>query len=354
MRITERPWGTTQDGALVSLYTLTNANGMQAQIANYGGAVVSLTAPDRHGHWDDVVLGFDSLAGYMVPKPHPYLGVVVGRYGNRIANGRFTLNGVTYVLAQNNGLNHLHGGIKGFDRVVWQTRGLSSAEGPRLEMAYLSEDGEDGYPGNLSVTMSYTLTDDDALKIEYEATTDKDTVLNLTNHSYFNLAGSAAGDILGHEIQINADYFTPVTRDSIPTGELRAVEGTPMDFTRPTAIGLRIGQDDEQLACGGGYDHNWVLNPRDWRTEKAVELYEPTTGRVMEVYTSEPGVQLYTGNNLAGNVIGRGGVTYHKRQGLCLETQHFPDSPHHPHFQSTVLRPGERYTSTTIYRFLVR
>jgi aldose 1-epimerase len=325
---------------------------MQAQIANYGGAVVSLTAPDRHGRWIDAVLGFDTLVSYLTPKPHPYLGVVVGRYGNRIANGRFTLNGVAYVLAQNNGLNHLHGGINGFDRVVWQARSMSSAEGPRLEMAYLSKDGEEGYPGNLSVTLSYTLTSDNALKIAYDAITDKDTVLNLTNHSYFNLAGAAAGDILGHEIQINADYFTPVTGDSIPTGELRAVKGTPMDFTRRTAIGLRIGQDDEQLAFGGGYDHNWVLNDRDWRTEKAVELYEPATGRVMEVYTSEPGVQLYTGNNLAGNVIGRGGITYHKHQGLCLETQHFPDSPHHPHFPCTVLRSGERYTSTTIYKFL--
>ena len=337
------------DGTPIDLYTLRNTNGMEARITNYGGIVVSLTAPDRNGAYEDVVLGFDDVEQYM--GPHPYFGAIVGRYGNRIANGRFTLNGETYALAQNNGENALHGGRNGFDKAVWQAEPVTTDEGQALRLTYLSPDGEEGYPGNLSVAVTYTLTDDDALRIDYEATTDKATPVNLTNHSYFNLAGQGAGTILDHQIQINADRFTPVDGGLIPTGELRPVSGTPFDFRQPAAIGLRIEDSDEQIAFGGGYDHNFVLNGEAGEMKLAARVYEPTSGRVMEVHTTEPGVQFYTGNFLSGDITGKGGTAYGRRYGFCLETQHFPDSPNKPDFPDTILEPGERYTSTTIYRF---
>jgi aldose 1-epimerase len=348
MSIKKEPFGNL-DGAPVDLYTLTNAHGLQVQITNYGGAVVSLLVPDRDGKLDDVALGLETLKAYVAKSF--YLGCIAGRYANRIAKGQFTLNGVVYTLAQNDGANHLHGGVKGFDKVVWHAREKSDSNGEGLALTYLSKDGEEGYPGNLSAEVTYTLTNNDELRIDYRATTDADTIINLTNHTYFNLADGGAGDILGHELMINADRFTPVDSTQITTGELRSVASTPMDFRHATAIGARIGQDDEQLRFSLGYDHNWVLNSSDGTLALATRLQEPTTGRVMEVYTTEPGIQFYSGNFLDGTITGKGGKVYHKRHGLCLETQHFPDSPNQPGFPSTVLRPGETYQTTTIYRF---
>ena len=346
-RIQKAAFGKTADGQAVDIYTLTNARGMEAKIINYGATVVSLKAPDRSGKMDDVVLGYDNLDGYL--KDTRFFGCIVGRYGNRIAKGKFTLNGQTYTLAVNNDENHLHGGIKGFNKQIWQASEVNDPKNPGLKLTYLSKDGEEGYPGNLSVTVIYTLTDDNGLKIEYNATTDKDTVVNLTNHSYFNLAGK--GTILNHEVMLNADRFTPTDKGSIPTGELRSVKGTPMDFTQPTAIGARIEQQDEQLIFGKGYDHNWVLNSGGGTLALAARVTEPSTGRVMEVYTTEPGIQFYTGNFLDGTAIGKGGQAYQQRSGFCLETQHFPDSPNKPAFPSTVLKPGQTYVTTTIYKF---
>lgn len=343
----KQAFGKTTDGVAVDLYTLTNAKGMEARITNYGGIIVSLTAPDRTGKFADVVLGFDSLDGYL--KPNPYFGALIGRYGNRIANGRFTLDGKEYTLATNNNGNALHGGIKGFDKVVWNVRDASDKS---LQLTYVSKDGEEGYPGNLSVTVIYTLTDDNELKINYSAFTDKKTVVNLTNHSYFNLAGG--GDILKHELTLNAEQFTPVDKGLIPTGELRKVAGTPFDFTQSTAIGARIDSKDEQIVFGGGYDHNFVLSNAPSPLRQAAAVYEPTTGRVLEVYTTEPGVQFYTGNFLDGTITGKGGTVYNKRTGFCLETQHFPDSPNKPNFPSTALAPGARYDTTTVYQFTTR
>jgi aldose 1-epimerase len=340
------------DGQSVALYTLTNGNGVEAKITNYGGIVVSLKVPDRNGKLDDVVLGFDNLGDY-VKGNNPYFGALIGRYGNRIAKGRFTLNGVEYKLATNNGENHLHGGVKGFDKVVWNARPLETKSGAALVLTYLSRDGEEGYPGNLSVSVTYTLTNDNELKIDYSASSDKDTVLNLTQHSYFNLAGQGNGDILKHQLTINADRFTPVNSGLIPTGELRAVKGTPFDFSQPTAIGARIDQDDEQLKLGKGYDHNFVLNGNMGTNRKAVTVFEPTTGRVIEVWTSEPGMQFYTGNFLDGKT-GKGGKVYQFRYGFCMETQHFPDSPNHPEFPTTVLKRGGRYQTSTTYKFSAR
>jgi aldose 1-epimerase len=348
-KIGKQPFGKTADGTSVELYTLTNSSGVEAKIMTYGGIVVSLKVPDRNGKLDDVVLGYDGLDGYLTS--HPYFGTITGRYANRIAKGKFTLDGREYTLAQNNGENHLHGGIKGFDKVVWKAREVKIKDGVGVELTYVSRDGEEGYPGNLSVTVTYTLTNKNELKIVYAATTDKATIVNLTNHSYFNLAGPKAGDILGHELMLNADRFTPVDRTLIPTGELRSVKGTPMDFTKPTAIGARIEQKDEQLLFGLGYDHNWVLNKTGASLTLAARVYEPTTGRVMEVYTTEPGIQFYTGNFLDGTITGKGGKVYQKRYGFCLETQHFPDSPNKPSFPSTVLRPSRKYTQTTVYKF---
>jgi aldose 1-epimerase len=308
-------------------------------------------APDRDGEPEDVVLGFDSLAPYLAG--HPFFGALIGRYGNRIAGGRFRLNGVEYTLARNDGPNHLHGGPQGFDKVVWRATPREHAGAPALELAYLSRDGEEGYPGNLDVAVVYTLTADSALRIDYQATTDQDTVVNLTNHSYFNLA--ADGDILAHEIQIAAEHFLPIDATLIPTGERRPVRGTPMDFTRSTAIGARIHADDEQLRlASGGYDHAWVLDKDEGALGLAAEVYDPTSGRVLEVFTTQPAVQFYTGNFLDGSSIGKDGRAYHKHHGFCLETQHFPDSPNQPDFPSTVLKPGEVYRQTTIFRFSAR
>ena len=352
MTITKEVFGKTGDGTEVYLYTLANANGCEAKITNYGGIVVSLKVPDRTGKPGDVVLGYDTLEEYI--GNNPYFGCIVGRYGNRIGKGKFTLNGMEYTLAQNNGENHLHGGITGFDKAVWQAREFESEDGAALELTYLSRDGEEGYPGNLSVTVIYLLTNEDELKIDYIAATDKNTVINLIHHSYFNLAGAGSGDILDHEMMINADRFTPVDSGLIPTGELRSVKGTPMDFTSPTVIGARIDQDYEQLRFGGGYDHNWILNSSDGSLALAARVYDPATGRVMEVLTTEPGIQFYSGNFLDGTNIGKGGKAYNHRNGFCLETQHFPDSPNKPDFPSTVLKPGETYKQTTVYRFSVK
>ena len=347
-KTTQADFGKTPDGAAIHIFTLTNRNGIEARIMNYGGIVVSLKAPDRDGKLADVVLGFDSLAGY-IDSPSPYFGALIGRYGNRIGHARFTLDGVEYKLAANNGENSLHGGTRGFNKVVWTPRELPDGG---LELNYLSKDGEEGYPGNLKVTVTYRLTDLNELSIDYAATTDKDTVLNLTNHSYFNLKGAGEGDILGHAVMLNADRFTPVDAGLIPTGELRAVSGTPFDFRKATAIGARIDQNDEQLKLGKGYDHNWVLNKNDAALSLAARVEEPSSGRVLEVHTTEPGVQFYTGNFLDGTIKGKGGKVYARRSGFCLETQHFPDSPNKPKFPTTVLKPGQRFHSRTVYRFL--
>jgi len=347
---TKKSFGKTPDGQPVHLFVLTNRNGAEVSITNFGGAVVSIKVPDRGGKLADVVLGCDTIDGYANDKS--YFGALVGRYGNRIGHAQFVLDGKTYTLAKNNGDNSLHGGVKGFNKVVWTAKTLSKKNGQSLELSYLSKDGEEGFPGNLKVTVIYTLTDSNALKIEYSATTDKKTVVNLTNHSYFNLAGQGNGDILGHLLTIEADKFTPVDSGLIPTGELRDVAGTPFDFRKPTVIGARIDQEDEQLKLGGGYDHNFVLRRSAGSGESlAARVVEPTWGRVLEVWTTEPGVQFYTGNFLDGKSTGKGGATYPKRSAFCLETQHFPDSPNQPKFPSVVLNPGERYHTITTYKF---
>lgn len=349
-KIMKQGFGKTQEGATVELYTLRNAKGVQVSITNYGGIITSLVTPDRRGQPGDIVLGFDTLEGYL--KGHPYFGAIIGRYGNRIGQARFMLDGVEYKLAKNDGDNHLHGGLKGFDKVVWHAREYADTAGHHLALHYRSRDGEEGYPGNLDVNVVYTLNDDNQLRIEYTATTDKPTVVNLTNHSYFNLAGE--GDILGHVLRINADSFTPVDKGLIPTGELRPVKGTPFDFTTPTAIGARIHADDEQLRFGRGYDHNFVLRGQAGTLREAAEVYEPRSGRLLRVLTTEPGIQFYSGNFLDGTLRGKGGRVYGHRSGFCLETQHFPDSPNKPQFPSAVLRPGQTYRSTTVFEFSVR
>jgi aldose 1-epimerase len=336
-------WGMTPEGQPVELYTLTNAKGSEARIMTYGGVVVSLKVPDRSGALGDVVAGFDNLEGYLTPPP--YFGALIGRYGNRIGGGQFSLDGMVYHLAKNDGANHLHGGVRGFDKRLWSAKQLSPQS---LELSYLSKDGEEGYPGNLSANVTYTLTDAQELRIDYLATTDKETVVNLTNHSYFNLAGE--GDILAHQVMIHADRFTPVDKGLIPTGELKSVAGTPFDFQMAKAIGERIEQKDEQLMFGHGYDHNWVLNRTGSGLETAAKVTDPKSGRVMEVLTTEPGLQFYTGNFLDGTLKGKGRV-YTRRSAFCMETQHFPDSPNKPAFPSTVLKPGETYRTTTVYRF---
>lgn len=346
--VTKQSFGTV-DGRSVDIYTLTNAHGLEAKITNYGGIVTSLRVPDRTGKLDDVVLGFDNLEAYL--KSTPFFGALIGRYGNRIGKARFTLNGKEYKLAVNDGENTLHGGVKGFDKVVWNAKPLETKNGPALSLTYLSRDGEEGFPGSLSVNVTYTLANTNELKIDYSASTDKDTVVNLTHHSYFNLAGQGNGDILNHQLMINADRFTPVDASLIPTGELLSVKGTPFDFTRTTSIGARINQDDEQLKLGRGYDHNWVLNGRSGQLRQAAKVVESSSGRVMEVWTTEPGMQFYTGNFLDGTLTGKDGKVYKRRYGFCLETQHFPDSPNKPNFPSTVLKAGERYKTTTSYKF---
>ena len=353
---TAATFGKTSEGTAVQLFTLQNAHGMQATISTYGGIVTSLLVPDKNGKMGDVVLGFDSLVGYTSAaylKAMPYFGALIGRYGNRIAKGSFTLAGKVYQLPLNNAPNSLHGGKLGFNQKVWQATPGTSPDGPTLTLRYRSADGEEGYPGSLDVQVVYTLTAAYALRIAYTATTDKPTVLNLTNHSYFNLGYGQAKDVLGHELMLAADRFTPVDDTQIPTGQMQPVAGTPMDFRQPYAIGERIGQVPG--AAPGGYDHNWVLAdaPRAQPT-LAATVYEPTSGRTLDVYTDQPGVQFYSGNFLDGSLTGHGGVQYGVHAGFCLETHHFPDSPNQPAFPSTELRPGETFRSTTEYRFGVR
>jgi aldose 1-epimerase len=344
--ITKAAFGAAEDGAPVDIYTLQNANGVRVRVTNYGGTITSWLAPDRRGEFGDVVLGCDTLDGYRGATA--YFGCIVGRYANRIAKGRFTLNGVTRALALNNGPNSLHGGLRGFDKVVWRAKASASPEGPALELSYLSKDGEEGFPGNLHVQALHTLTRDNSIRIEFTATTDQDTIVNLTNHSYFNLAGG--GDILSHSVQIHADKFTPVDSTLIPTGELRPVAGTPFDFRKPALIGARIEDNDAQLKFGGGYDHNWVLNKPAGRLEVVARATEPGSGRVLEVLTTQPGVQLYTGNFLDGTITGKGGRPCRRRGGFCLEAQHFPDAINQPGFPSPVLKRGETYRQTIIFR----
>lgn len=342
--VEKEPFGTLADGREVFLYTLTNKNGMEVQITNYGGTVTSISTPDRNGNFDNVVLGFDSLKKYTAGVP--YFGAIIGRYGNRIEDGTFSIDGTQYQLATNDGDNHLHGGEQGFDKVLWDA--VAQDDGS-LKLSYLSKDGEEGYPGNLDVTVVYTLTNENELKIEYEATTDKATPVNLTNHSYFNLSGHPDSTILDHQLKINANQYTPVNDELIPTGELASVEGTPFDFTEFHRIGARIDQVE------GGYDHNWVLNQGAGDSLfHAATLYDPGSGRQMKVFTEEPGLQFYSGNFLDGSLKGPDGTPFVKHAALCLETQHFPNSPNEPEFPSTILRPGETYQTTTIYKFETR
>ncbi|HUM04403.1 MAG TPA: aldose epimerase family protein [Terriglobales bacterium] len=348
-----QPFGKSPDGSPVDLYVLTNSSGMQASITNYGGILLSLKVPDRNHNFADVILGYDTLEGYEGDKS--FLGATIGRYGNRIAHGKFTLYGKEYTLDRNDGENHLHGGNRGFNKVLWQAKPISSRDSQSLVLTYTSPDGEGNYPGNLNVKVTYTLTDNNELKIAYEATTDKDTIVNLTNHAYYNLAGQGESDILGHVLTIYADRFTPVDKGLIPTGQLQSVKGTPFDFTHPTAIGARIDRDDDQLKVGHGYDHNFVLNAGiNAAPVPAASVYEPKSGRMLEIATTEPGIQFYSGNFLDGSIKGKQGKVYKHRYGLCLETQHYPDSPNHPDFPSTVLKKGETYRSMTIYSFSVR
>lgn len=352
MAISKKLFGFTPKGDQVDIYTLSNSQGSTAEIMSYGGVLVSLRVPDREGKLADVVLGFDSLEGYL--GVNPYLGAIVGRFANRIENAKFELNGVEYKVAKNDGNNHLHGGIVGFDKVIWGAKIVEKDGQNSLELTYTSKDGEEGYPGNLNVKVTYTLTDDNALTIDYFAVTDKDTVINLTNHSYFNLSGQGSGNILKHKLMINADTFTEANKESIPTGKIISVKGTPMDFTELTVIGEGIDADYDQIAYAGGYDHNWVLNVSGKSPEKAAEVYDENSGRVMEVYTTKPGIQFYTANYLESSIVGKGNKPYEKRGALCLETQYFPNSIKHKNFPSPILRAGDEYKHTTIYKFSVK
>jgi aldose 1-epimerase len=343
--IFSKPFGTTFEGTPVNLYTLSNDNGFEVSISNYGGSIVSIKAPDRNGDFADVVLGYDTLAEYI--KNPRYFGCLVGRHANRIALGRFTLNGETYQLAQNNGANHLHGGNRGFDKRVWSAHSEEVGAEAVLQLSYLSKDGEENYPGDLLAEVNYVLTPENELRIEYSATTDKDTIVNLTNHCYFNLAGG--GSILDHELKINAGNFTPVRKDLIPTGEILEVRDTPMDFTAGKAIGADINTGYDQLGFTGGYDHNFVLDGAGMKL--AAELTEPDSGRRLRVHTTEPGLQFYSGNFLDGSLQGKGGVVYERYTGLCLETQHFPDAPNHENFPTTVLRVGQKYEHVAVLEF---
>jgi aldose 1-epimerase len=351
--VTKQPFGATPGGQSVELYTLRNAAGAEAKIMTYGGIVQSLSVADKSGKFGDVALGYDDLAGYI--KETPYFGALVGRYGNRIGGAKFTLEGKTYTLATNNGPNTLHGGLKGFDKVVWKVvKADVGPQGPRLELNYLSKDGEEGFPGNLNVFATYTLTDKNELRLEFTATTDKPTVVNLTHHSYFNLRGQGNGDILGHEVYINADKTTPVDKELITTGAFASVDGTPFDFRKPTAIGARINDPDPVLRFGPGYDHNWVINKPLGKLGLQARVYEPTSGRGMEVWSDEPGLQFYVGNFLDGSIKGKGGVAYQIHTGFCMEPQHYPDSPNKPMFPTTELKPGQTYKNVIIYKFSVK
>ncbi len=351
--ITKASFGTMPDGTAIESYTLRNSKGMEAKIMSYGGIVTTLKVPDKTGQFGDVVLGFDNLDSYTkdsYTKACPYFGALIGRYGNRIGHAQFTLGGNIYTLPANNGENTLHGGPKGFDKVVWTAKPLPTAHGPALILTYVSKGGEEGFPGNLAVTATYSVTENNELKLEFSAKTDTKTVCNLTHHSYFNLRGS--GDILGHIVYINADRFTPVDAGLIPTGELRPVRGTPFDFSSPHAIGERINQtNDVQITRGNGYDHNWVLNKQGNELSLAAEVYEPTSGRLLEVWTTQPAMQFYTGNFLDGTLTGKGGQVYQFRNAFCLEPQHYPDSPNHPDFPSTELDAGQTYQQTFVYKF---
>ncbi|HEY4734977.1 MAG TPA: aldose epimerase family protein [Gemmatimonadaceae bacterium] len=347
------PFGTLASGQAVQLFTLRNAHGIEVQFTNYGGIITSLKTPDRAGHLSDIVLGYDNLAAYVANSP--YFGAIVGRYANRIARGHFTLDGATYTLAVNNGPNSLHGGLRGFDKVVWNARPFQNQEGQGVALDYTSPSGEEGYPGTVHATVTYTLTPDDRLIVDYLATTDKATPINLSQHSYWNLAGNASRDILGHVLTINADAITPVDSTLIPTGEIEPVQGTPFDFRTPTAIGARVDQRaNTQIRYGNGYDHNWVLNRGGAASDAlvfAARVVEPASGRTMDISTTEPGLQFYSGNFLDGTITGKGGAVYRFRYGLALETQHYPDSPNHSNFPSTILRPGEQYRSRTVFKF---
>ena len=342
-RVARQAFGRTPEGTAVDLYSLSDGK-VEARIITYGGIIVSLRTPDRNGKLDDVVLGCDSVEQYVAQTAH--FGGIIGRYANRIAHGTFHLDGHTYSIPKNDGDNALHGGTRGFDKVGWDAKEIRNG----VELTYISKDGDEGFPGTLTTTVRYTLSGG-ALRIEYSATTDKDTVLNLTNHSYFNLAGQGRGDILGQVVKINASRMTPVDANLIPTGELKSVEGTPFDFRKPHAIGELIDADDPQLKLGQGYDHNFVLDHREGQLAEAAEVYEPTTGRTLRVLTTEPGLQLYTGNHLDGSITGKEGHVYKRRFALCLETQHFPDSPNHPAFPSTELKPDQKFHSVTVYEF---
>jgi aldose 1-epimerase len=347
-RIDRKPFGKTPAGEAVELFTLMRPGGPTVAITNYGGFIVSAVVPDRDGRMADVVLGYKDLDGYLGDTS--FLGSLVGRYANRIAKGRFALGGASFTLATNDGPNHLHGGKVGFGKRLWAAKVTSGPEGDALELKLTSPDGDEGYPGTLEVTVVYSLTAD-GLRMDYSATTDKPTIVNLTNHAYFNLAGEGSGDILGHELQVEADQFTPVDATLIPTGEKRPVAGTPLDFGKPTAIGARIADPYEQLKLGRGYDHNFVLRGQDHTLRRAARVVEPKSGRVLEVFTTEPGLQFYSGNFLSGSIVGKSGKAYGQRSGFCLEAQFFPDSPNRPEFESPVLKPGAKYTQTTIYRF---
>ncbi|MEU7854317.1 aldose epimerase family protein [Nonomuraea sp. NPDC049141] len=347
--ITKKRFGILPNGKKIDIYTLRNSNGMRVKILTYGGILQSIEVPDSGGKFADVTLGFDNLSDYV--KKSPYFGSITGRYANRVAKGRFTLDGKTYRLATNDGPNHLHGGNKGFDKQVWQAHPVKRHNSVGLVLTYTSPNGEEGYPGTLRTKVVYTLTDDNQLRMDYRATTSRPTIVNLTNHAYFNLRGEGNGTILGHELQINASRYTPVDKTLIPTGKIARLGGTPLDFRRPTAIGDRIDSENQQIVRGGGYDHNYVLQSHGRGLKLAARVVEPDSGRVLEVITDQPGLQFYSGNFLDGTLRGTSGRLYPKRSGFALESQHFPDSPNHENFPSTVLRPGEVYRTTTIYAF---
>jgi aldose 1-epimerase len=352
MKIKKQGFGKLSDGRDVDLLTLIHPDGSTVELTNYGAAVVSVKVPDKNGKIEDVVLGFDNIEDY--EKIRVFYGAIVGRYGNRIAQGKFTLDGVEYNIPVNDGENSLHGGFNGFDKMLWNVDEFDVDNSAYVKLSYLSKDGEEGYPGNMNVAVSYSFTLDHELKIDYKITTDKPTVKNVTNHAYFNLSGDVKDDILNHELMLNADTYTPVTAGLIPTGETAPVEGTPMDFRKPEKIGSRINEDFEQLKLGLGYDHNWIINNTDGSLKLAGTVYEPVSGRFMEIYTAEPGIQFYSGNFMDGSHSGHDGRVYQYREAMCLETQHYPDSPNHVNFPSTTLNPGEVYTSQTVYKFDVK